>query len=66
MNGDDLYMAFLKAEDEMNSTEYVLASLERIAVFLNEEGWYSKANHVFRAINKIKSLSNEVQELKNE
>ena len=63
MNGDDAYMALLKAQDAMNSTEGVLESLERVAKFLDEEGWHSKANYVGRAIDKIKELDKTVTDL---
>lgn len=59
MQDDDVYLAFLKAQDYLTSTEGVIEGLERLANFLNEEGWYSKANYVDRAINKIKELSGE-------
>jgi hypothetical protein len=36
MQGDDMYMAYLKAQDTLNETGEVIASLERLAKFLNE------------------------------
>jgi hypothetical protein len=60
MQGDDMYMAYLKAQDTLNETGEVIASLERLAKFLNEEGWYTKVNTVDRAITKIKELKGKV------
>lgn len=62
MNGDDAYMSFLKAQDALTSTEGVLEGLERVAKFLDEEGWHSKANYVGRAIEKIKELDRKLKD----
>jgi len=57
---DDAYLAYLKAQDALNETGEVLASLERLAKFLNDEGWYTKVNVAIRAINKINELKAQV------
>lgn len=62
MQGDDVYMSFLKAQDALTSTEGVLEGLERVAKFLDEEGWHSKANYVGRAIEKIKELDRKLKD----
>ena len=61
MQGDDMYLAFMKAQDAMTPTEGVLEGLERVAKFLDEEGWHSKANYVGRAIDKIKELDRKLK-----
>jgi flagellin-specific chaperone FliS len=62
MQGDDIYMSFLKAQDALTSTEGVIEGLERVAKFLDEEGWHSKANYVGRAIDKIKELDRKLKD----
>lgn len=58
---DDVYLAYIKAHDDaLNDTDEVLASLERLAKFLNDEGWYTKVNIAIRAINKINELKAQV------
>ncbi len=62
MNGDDLYMSFLKAQDALTSTEGVLESLEKVAKFLDDEGWHAKAGYVQRGIDKIKELDRKLND----
>jgi flagellin-specific chaperone FliS len=62
MNGDDMYLSFLKAQDALTSTEGVLESLDKVAKFLDEEGWHAKANYVGRAIEKIKELDRKLKD----
>jgi flagellin-specific chaperone FliS len=62
MQGDDIYLSFLKAQDALTSTEGVIESLEKVAKFLDDEGWHSKANYVGRAIEKIKELDRKLKD----
>jgi flagellin-specific chaperone FliS len=62
MQGDDLYLSFLKAQDALTSTEGVIESLEKVAKFLGEEGWHAKATYVDRAIDKIKELDRKLND----
>jgi flagellin-specific chaperone FliS len=62
MQGDDLNVLIHKAQDALTSTEGVLEGLERVAKFLDDEGWHSKANYVGRAIEKIKELDRKLKD----
>ena len=50
-----------RIEDVSSSeTEEVIISMERLATFLHDEGWYTKEYITIRAINKIKELNEKL------
>jgi hypothetical protein len=66
LNGEECTEAeFLKKtsrieEVSSSETEEVIISMERLATFLHDEGWYTKEHIAIQAINKIKELNEKL------